>query len=238
VTLYNPNIYILYDKDVGYKYFNGSSFAYISPGDILRLWEIKNGQHSTSNLENYWDKVLISLSQNNHPYLVWGPYYSASAFTLYRMDGGSSWFDREYFENNIYEFVDTEVDLTIVEDPETFLAKYKIAEDELESESVEYWVVYNPKIAAGRTPDNQLAQNYPNPFNPRTFISFSLAAPEYVHLKIYDILGREVKILLNQKMDAGDHKLSFDGSNLPSGIYIYSFTAGNFTESRKMQIIK
>jgi hypothetical protein len=83
-----------------------------------------------------------------------------------------------------------------------------------------------------------LSQNYPNPFNPTTVISYQLPVISLVTLKIYDILGREVKMLVAEKQNAGYHSVTFDAKNLPSGIYFYSIAAGQFTQIKKMMLIK
>jgi hypothetical protein len=83
-----------------------------------------------------------------------------------------------------------------------------------------------------------LYQNFPNPFNPVTHIRFSLPKYSKVKLSVYDVLGREVMVLVNDFRNAGEHKISFDGSSLSSGIYFYTFFAGDFRETRKMLMIK
>ena len=83
-----------------------------------------------------------------------------------------------------------------------------------------------------------LEQNYPNPFNPTTEIKYSILKDGFVTLKIYDILGREVKILVNEEKLAGVYNVSFDASNLSSGIYLYSITSGSFHQTRKMVLAK
>ena len=88
-----------------------------------------------------------------------------------------------------------------------------------------------------------LEQNYPNPFNPSTQISFSLAQDSKVKLKVFDILGREVAVLINENMTSGNHKTVFNASVLPSGVYIYRIEANgsdgsNFTSVRKMVLTK
>ncbi len=79
---------------------------------------------------------------------------------------------------------------------------------------------------------------YPNPFNPVTAISYQLSALSYVSLTVYDIQGREVAELVNCWRDAGVHEVTFDGSNLASGVYIYRMTAGSFEASGKMVLLK
>lgn len=83
-----------------------------------------------------------------------------------------------------------------------------------------------------------LAQNYPNPFNPSTSISFALPVTGNVELKVYDLLGKEVATLVNGSLTAGTHSVPFDASSLSSGVYIYKITAGEFTDSKKMVLIK
>lgn len=111
----------------------------------------------------------------------------------------------------------------------------------------ELWLLDNVKatvIVVGVN-DNQpvvnsfdLSQNYPNPFNPSTLIKFSIAERSNVTLKVFDMLGREVATLLNTTKDAGSHEVSFDASNLASGLYVYTLSAGNFTSSKKMMLMK
>lgn len=84
----------------------------------------------------------------------------------------------------------------------------------------------------------ELAQNYPNPFNPMTTIKFGLPENSQVMLTIYNALGEKIAELINTTLEAGYHKVDFDASNLPSGIYLYKINAGNFVETRKMMLIK
>ena len=83
-----------------------------------------------------------------------------------------------------------------------------------------------------------LFQNYPNPFNPSTSISFSLPSESFVTLKVFDILGREVAVLVSEKLPAGNHTQQWHAKNLPSGVYIYRLQAGTFTQTRKLVLLK
>jgi len=95
------------------------------------------------------------------------------------------------------------------------------------------------KEIGNKIPNNfELAQNYPNPFNPTTVINFSIPSSDNVTLKVYDMLGREVATLLNETKAAGSYAVSFDASQLSSGTYVYTLTAGNFVSSKKMMLIK
>ncbi len=91
----------------------------------------------------------------------------------------------------------------------------------------------------GELPDQfALDQNFPNPYNPTTTIKYHVPAFGRVLLKVYDLLGREVAILVNEKKAPGSHELKFDASGLASGVYFYRLTAGNFVQTRKMIVVK
>jgi len=83
-----------------------------------------------------------------------------------------------------------------------------------------------------------LSQNYPNPFNPTTTISFAIEHPQFVTLKVYDLLGREIRTLIDGDRQAGQHTVPFDASNLSSGMYFYHLQAGDMAESKRMVLLK
>jgi len=84
----------------------------------------------------------------------------------------------------------------------------------------------------------ELSQNYPNPFNPETSIGFSLPVNSFVTLKIFDILGREVALLINNQMQAGSYEYKFNAENLKSGIYFYTLNTKGFSGTKKLVIVK
>ena len=94
--------------------------------------------------------------------------------------------------------------------------------------------------------DFKLYQNYPNPFNPTTKISFSISAvlteyyPELrkVLLKVFDILGNKVATLVDKELTVGNYAVEFDASDYSSGVYFYRLTAGNFTATKKMILLR
>ncbi len=89
------------------------------------------------------------------------------------------------------------------------------------------------------TPDEfYLSQNYPNPFNPSTKIQFQIPEFSFVSLKVYDVLGNEVTELLNEEKPAGKYEIEFSGEFLSSGVYIYTLTAGNSRDVKKMLLMK
>ncbi len=106
-------------------------------------------------------------------------------------------------------------------------------------------VIFNPNGIIGvnnqiiNTPLSfKLYQNYPNPFNPTTNIKYQIVKSSHVKLGIFDILGRKVSVLVNQRQNAGNYTVSFNGENLPSGIYFFRLETENYTETRKMVLMK
>jgi hypothetical protein len=83
-----------------------------------------------------------------------------------------------------------------------------------------------------------LEQNYPNPFNPSTTIKYSIPKEGYVTIKIYNTIGEEVAILVNEVKQVGNYESQFNATSLPSGIYFYKLQAGSFVETKKMVLMK
>ena len=83
-----------------------------------------------------------------------------------------------------------------------------------------------------------LQQNYPNPFNPMTRIQFNVPKTGEVRIRVFDVMGREIKMLMNGKLDAGSYETVFDGNGLTTGVYFYRMEAGDFIETKKMMLVK
>jgi hypothetical protein len=83
-----------------------------------------------------------------------------------------------------------------------------------------------------------LKQNYPNPFNPSTSIQYTVGCLQFVNLTIYDVLGREVSVLVSEEKPAGRYEIGFNAVGLSSGVYFYKLQSGNFIETKKMILIR
>jgi len=83
-----------------------------------------------------------------------------------------------------------------------------------------------------------LHQNYPNPFNPSTTIKYELPRSSMVRLIVYDMLGREVSVLVNERRDPGFHEVKFDAAGLASGVYFYRLTAADFVAVKRTVVVK
>ncbi|MBX2992473.1 MAG: T9SS type A sorting domain-containing protein [Bacteroidetes bacterium] len=109
-------------------------------------------------------------------------------------------------------------------------------------------VVWNTSIVSDSTTDVRtneqvpprfsLHQNYPNPFNPSTIISYQVATAGFVSLKVFNMLGEEVATLVNEMKSPGSYETIWNADGLPSGVYFYRMTAGSFTETRRMMVLK
>lgn len=104
-------------------------------------------------------------------------------------------------------------------------------------------VLFNPLIVSI---DNEiklpiqfmLNQNYPNPFNPTTIIKYQIPELSYVRIKVFDVIGNEIEALVNEEKSAGEYEIEFDGTNLTSGVYFYQLRAGDYTETKKMILLR
>ena len=96
----------------------------------------------------------------------------------------------------------------------------------------------NPVQEQEKPEDFQLDQNFPNPFNPSTKISYKVVEPGHVKLSVYNILGEEVAVLVDKYVAAGNYQVSFEASNLASGLYLYKLQIGNQFQMKKMQLSK
>ncbi len=137
---------------------------------------------------------------------------------------------------------------TIMADPASTKNELELAKDIAEA------VCNQVTIAAGKVPDYNilyktgtsdnlpteytLYSNYPNPFNPSTVIRYAIPGDGFVTLKVYDMLGKEVASLVNEKQEQGIYSANFDASKLSSGVYIYKLQVNNFTAAKKMVLIR
>jgi hypothetical protein len=130
-------------------------------------------------------------------------------------------------EQKVYSFMDRKLDAG------TYL--YRLKQIDFDGT-----FIYSQEIEVDLTSPitYQLSQNYPNPFNPTTIIKYQIPVDGLVSLKVYDILGREVKTLVNEFKEAGYYEVEFNAFNIPSGVYFYKLQTKEFTDVKKMIIAK
>jgi hypothetical protein len=110
--------------------------------------------------------------------------------------------------------------------------------NEIFNRSIQYESTYGIREISSIVSDYKLFQNYPNPFNPTTNIRFQIKDLKFINLKVYNTLGKEVATLVNEKLKAGEYEVTFDGSDLSSGVYFYKLEAEDFNNIKKMVLVK
>ncbi len=232
--------------------------------EVHAIWKDNLGGNNGNNLRYRWDNQnpiapqnLTMTSYNNHPKLVWqkNPEQDVDYYRIYRKIGSlpytlhttvSASLPTEYVDNEetvcnpspgvycqsgtVAKYYITAVDLTSkVSSPSNEVEAIVQGEDPYKI------FVNNPTEVV----DNyELSQNYPNPFNPTTTILYKIKEAGFVTLKVYDVLGNEVASLVNETKVKGSYSVTFDASNLPSGIYIYSLRVKDFVQIRKMTLLR
>jgi hypothetical protein len=240
---YNPNIYLKYENG-NYKYWDGSGFTNISNGEILRSWEILN---QTPSYNSIWTNILAVFPKFNEqtdewePYLDWRPYsgFTTDKYRIYFAIDGSGFSQLGEVNASTFSYQHTGMSLGTQEG-----AYYVEAISEgLTPSTIQTNIVYigvggEYKKAVAKRINSGLEQNYPNPFNPSTYIKYSVASIGPVSLKVYDLLGREVKTLVDETKEPGIYEVMFSPTDLASGIYVYRLRVNDYTISKKMQFVK
>ncbi len=188
----------------------------------------------TDGLEDHWENALAVVYRNNagtyEPFLAWGPYngFEPTGYKIYWRLGGSGSFGL-LATVGANTFTYQHYGLAV---GGGFLAEYKVQayNNQMSSDftnvasiSASFYKEEKEKISSGYISDYGLFQNYPNPFNPATIITYQTPADNFVTLKVFDIMGREVAELENTYKSAGTHSVEFNASELSSGIYYTGF---------------
>ena len=215
-----------------------------SRGDILAGTTRKGIYYSSDNGDTW---LQTSLTSGDVPKLLLLPDGKILAGTsmgrVYEsLDNGRSWEDNSiglpsYFSGTPNDstdiYVDDIISLTSLSDGNIIAG----------TRNHGLYITCNP-IINSITNSNQsefkfiLAQNYPNPFNPSTTINYQIPSAGLVTIKIYDVLGREIETLVNEEKGVGRYKVEFNGSNLASGLYFYRITSNNYSDTKKMVLVK
>ena len=216
-------------------YGNSSRYAYIQ--------STANGPAATFNFSlrktGYYDiyEILPTTvnAANNALYKVISNGVVVDSFYQNQNEGSGSW---KYFGRYFFN-ADEDVSIKVIDSGESTSGPvlradaFKIA---LYEE-----VTSTDDIANNTTPEDfSLSQNYPNPFNPSTLIKYSIPSQEKVVLKVFDVIGNEVALLIDEEQSVGSYNVEFSTANLnlSSGIYFYNLRAGNFMETKKMVLLK
>jgi hypothetical protein len=207
------------------------------------------GQNVTFETDD-WQRSLFLSYGSQYARIIWAdhPTFPAIGYNVYRKIGeDGNWnLIANTMEN---EYTDTQVQLTCYECAINAVVYYKVTavsqlqESDYSNEvSAEVITKAHKDMAEDQVNEKvnnySLSQNYPNPFNPTTTIAYSIKNDGFVSLKVFDILGNEVSELVNENQSAGKYEANFNASNLPSGIYFYTLTSGNFIATKKLILLK
>jgi Secretion system C-terminal sorting domain len=212
-------------------------------GEDIKIWELKSFvDHDTTNLEPYAPVNLSSTSFFNRPKLTWERHSPPDDYIvnykIYRkIDSGSI----EYIGSttNLY-YVD--YDVTVGSGSVAHYTVKAVNGNKSASSTIDVnisgFVKQTVSDDNGIINFNKLHQNYPNPFNPNTIINYSVKNDGFVKLRVYDILGKEVALLVDENLPAGEYQVEFNANNLESGVYFYEITAGDFRDVKKLLLLK
>lgn len=211
---------------------SGSNYSYDSNGNVISAtYETVNGSHGGQDYSFWRDTYTYDSNGNRTSRFseilhnnTWQSYWLYTYAYDDNSDMISGFFESWYGDKDgVFQFSDS------------FGNSYKYGGLEI---NVYYRTITDAAVEDLNVPDFALSQNYPNPFNPSTIISYSIPKSSFVQLKIYDMLGREVASLVNKEQAVGNYKVEFNASNLTSGVYFYRLQSGEFTETKKLILLR
>lgn len=258
---WSSSLDVYFKYDVGNHRFRNWANTETIDFSYQTLWEFTTNSLETDLFEDYWDNCLVVTNDaNNHPRLIFGPYPESitgtiTGYKLYRSATHTAGQEPNNFtviatlDPDEFFYIDNTVTIGNDYNAKSYYVTC-VYEDPWEStgetnptNTVEVVLAPPQKISSPEQnpkQDNtfQLNQNFPNPFNPSTIISWQSPEDNFVTLKVFDVLGREIATLVNDYRQAGTHSIEFNASELPSGVYVYRIKIGNFSESRKFSVQK
>ena len=214
------------DIDIAFKEYNNDKVAILLNGDSPLPVELSSFT-SSINLNSVKLNWTTSQEQNN------------SGFEVERSDNSSN--GQEVWKNIVFINGSGNSNAEknyLYEDKNLASGKYNYRLKQIDfNGNFEYHDLSN-EVVIGIPASTELMQNYPNPFNPVTNISYRLSENGFVTLRVFDNSGREVKTLVNEFREAGYYTNEFNGNDLASGVYFYKLTAGDFTQTKKLSLVK
>lgn len=197
---------------------------------------------------SYFDAKYANINNEKHTVVI-GLFPQLSPVKKDDLAPGTGVIARLVFKVNDPSVTDISINPIELKNPDHTLMFIHVNKAKMANHDVNYLEDIKPdlknisislsSVSGEGVPDSYaLFQNYPNPFNPSTQISFDLPSASYVNLTIYNVLGQNVTTLIDKKMDAGHHEIEWDASNNSSGVYFYRISADNFSQTKKMLMLK
>ncbi|MBU0561303.1 MAG: T9SS type A sorting domain-containing protein [Bacteroidetes bacterium] len=234
-----------------YRYMGSfSDFPTSIPNEsIVRVWDIPSDVPNTSGLQNYWNNVLVILTDQNNPRIVWGPHptFLATNYKVYRAVSSTPLSHPVLFasvvttvSNDTFEYKDIDISFGGSDYIYYFVKGYNGSYSEPTNVEQVNGGFYKKNLSESKKQifSFDLKQNYPNPFNPTTIISYSIPNNDFVSIKIYDSIGKLVSTLVNSTKEGGNYTVSFNVDNLSSGLYFYTLRISSGSITKKMLLVR
>lgn len=195
-------------------------------GDSWNVIEFEENFHGGNDIEFLDENIGWMLGYYNTTY------YSGAVYLYQTIDGGNNW-EKRVLPGQLCCGPDYQIDF--ISGNEGWL---------IGNSGTVLHITSNPSTSIKdvfqqkRVIQYSMSQNYPNPFNPNTKINYAITEQNHITLKVFDVLGREVAILVNNEQPQGNYEVEFDASSLTSGIYFYRIQAGDYVETKKMVLMK
>lgn len=251
----SPDLVVSYNCSVNY-FYHGSLNITSSTITIWDYVDILGPNQETDKFEPQAPSGLFVYNSGGHPQLVWSNNYLEDYWTaieVYRAetysDPPSNWNSIATLSANSTSYYDTRYTVG-----QGAIAWYKVCKRNVNklsqfSNTVSINIIpqaivnnnyeqKNISNSENSVNEDALYQNYPNPFNPTTIITFSLHEADHVTIKLYDILGKEVKEIADESYSKGIHQITLDASSLAAGLYVYTLSSNKFTAQRKLIVLK
>ena len=203
-------------------YFTNSKTGFASGSS--KIYKTNDGGYNWQMLTSFSSGFMNSITSKNNYVWSCGSYGKI----MYSSNNGANWKFQNSKTNQTLSsifFLDTNIG-------------YVCGNSGFIGKTTNAGIVFISKISSEIPNKIYLEQNYPNPFNSSTNIKFHVSEKLYVQIKLYDILGKEIMTLINESKSPGSYEITFDASSLTSGIYFYRLTAGEYSETKKMIMIK
>lgn len=236
---------VSYTDSKGGNYINNATvtMTLTNPLDISGLTNPKLAFWTKYNIENDWDYGQVKISTNNG--VNWIPlegYYTNPGTGSFQPAG------QPVYDGFKLNWVREEISIENYKSTQ-FKIRFELRSDEavtmdgwyLDDIAVIYYDTISTSVDENKVQvvkEYSLEQNYPNPFNPTTFINYTIPQSGKVTLKVYNILGIETATLVDENKSSGRHQVKFNAEGLSSGIYFYTLSAGNFSQTKKMILLR
>jgi hypothetical protein len=204
-----------------------------NPEGIMQWWRKYDGPISSQD-------YMVDASIDSNKIYITGSSWASSSFDTFVILKYNSSGILEWAYRNL-----NQIHLNLIDPAALFVANQNVyfagSDDENWGDyvTIKYSQPIGIQILSSEVPKEfKLFQNYPNPFNPVTHFGCWIANFGFVKLIVYDVLGNEVQLLINQNLQPGIYDVTFDGKNLSSGVYFYRLDAGDYSEVKKMILVK